>query len=436
MSGTVTVDQAALVLNSFCALLENTLVSAEIAKWNEHSGELDDTNKLVVHEQFGPRYKITKTTDGVKDLSSGVDGSVFGSEVFKVNTTYNANMGWGDFIKIRDVGQARENEALTGAASSMAHSIDADILSLAALASPDWVGTPANKIATVDDFASGYTRLMENGVDDNNLMGVLAYADQQALAKQLTTSISSGQGETEKAIRQGFSGELIGIPTLFTQQLPTLTTGTATNGAVNGANQNVNYSAVAVSSGPGLRATQTLNVNGLGANATVVAGQVFTLAGVNAYDNRKQAKVAPTRLQQFTVVANATADGTGAAALTIFPAIIVPGSGSGDDVDINTAHATVDAAPINTAVLTWATSASTGYTPRMIIQKGAITVDTIPLIMPATGTAMRRKLDKVPVTVRMWKHSDFNTGNHNVRFDVALTGNIRDRRRICRVNGA
>jgi hypothetical protein len=30
----------------------------------------------------------------------------------------------------------------------------------------------------------------------------------------------------------------------------------------------------------------------------------------------------------------------------------------------------------------------------------------------------------------------FNTGEHQVRFDVAVTANVVDRRRICRINGA
>jgi hypothetical protein len=56
--------------------------------------------------------------------------------------------------------------------------------------------------------------------------------------------------------------------------------------------------------------------------------------------------------------------------------------------------------------------------------------------MPSTGTAMRRKLQNVPISVRMWMHSDFGTGDHSVRFDCALTANVRDRRRIVRINGS
>ena len=44
--------------------------------------------------------------------------------------------------------------------------------------------------------------------------------------------------------------------------------------------------------------------------------------------------------------------------------------------------------------------------------------------------------DDTGKVVRMWQHSDFYTGAHGVRFDVALNANIRERLRIARVNGS
>jgi hypothetical protein len=208
-------------------------------------------------------------------------------------------------------------------------------------------------------------------------------------------------------------------------------------GAVNGANQNVNYADVAkAGTVNGRRLTQNLICGSFAAGATIKAGEVFTIPGVFAFDNRKQGPVTPARLQQFTVVADAVANGAGAATLVIFPAIIVPGSGAGDNININTAHATVTAAPANTAVLTFMGAASATLSPRLLIQKQAVVVNAAQLILPATGTASRRRLSKIPISVRMWQHSDFFTGAHGVRFDVALNVNIRDRFRAARVNGS
>jgi hypothetical protein len=439
--GAVTTEQQKLVLNAFAMVLQNNLVTADAVSWNEYDGEMDDRNGLQVLEQTTPRYTITRTENGVKDLSSGTDGTVFGSELFEVTGTFNANMGWGDFVKIKSIGEARESKALLGAATSMAEKIDAYIMEKAVLASADWVGDGSTSIDEWVDAAAAYTRLKENGVDDSELSFIFNHTDQMKLGDQVVKLPGPDQFSTA-TFRKGFTGELNGIRTMFTNQLPVLTTGTRTGTGANvmeidGAAQNVNYADVAkAGTVNGRRMVQSLNItDATTATATIKAGEVFTIAGVYAYDNRKQALVTPRRLQQFTVVENAALT-AGAGTIKIFPAIIVPGSGSGDNININTAHATVDAAPADNADITFLGVASTGLSPRVLIQKPAIVVNTVPLILPASDTSMRRRLKKIPLTVRMWQHSDFLTGAHGVRFDVALNANVRDRSRICRVNGS
>lgn len=430
---TVTVDQSKLVMNAFASTFQNNLITGSLVTWKQYDTEMDDTNRLNVSEQVGPRYTVTETVNGVADLTSGVQATVFGSEQFVVNRLFGTSMGWADFVKIRDIGDARESIAIRNAAVNLAEKIDAYVLRTAILASNNWLGTPANSIATFEDFVQGYTRLKEEGVDDSELRGVLSYKDKQALGDNVI-ELPGVDTMSANTYRQGFSGAIGGLPTMFTQQLPTLTTGTRTNGAINGGNQNVNYSAVAISSAPGRYMTQTINIDGLGANATVKAGEQFTIANVLAYDNRLGAAL--DHLLEFTVIEDATATAGGVIAdLRVFPAIIVPGTGTGVDININTAHATANSVPADNAVVTFKGAASTAYRPRAIIQKEAIVVNTAPLIMPATGRGMNKALTKVPLTVRMWQDSDFATGAHRVRFDVALTANVRDRRRVVRING-
>lgn len=434
--GAVTAEQQKLVLNAFAMVLQNNLVTGSAVSWNEYDGEMDDRNGLQVLEQITPRYNVTRTENGVKDLSAGTDGTVFGSELFEVTGTFNANMGWGDFVKIKTIGDARESKALLGAATSMAEKIDAYILQKAVLASADWTGTPGANIDEWAEAMAGYTRLKENGVDDSDLSFIMNHTDEMLLGDQVV-KLPGPDGLSTTTFRRGFSGEVGGTRTMFTNQLPVLTTGTrATTGeaTIDGGAQNVNYADVAkAGTVNGRHLTQTLLLADAGVK-TYKAGEVFTIPGVYAYDNRKQALVQPARLQQFTVVADATAVG-GAVTLVIFPAMIVPGSGAGDNVNINTAHATVNAAPADDAVLTFLGAASTPLAPRVILQKQSIVVNTVPLILPASDTSMRRRLSKIPLTVRMWQHSDFYTGAHGVRFDVALNANVRERYRIARING-
>ncbi len=425
---TITVDQQKLVMNAFAATFQNNLLAKDVVSWKQYDSEMDDRNGLKVSEQVGPRYNVTRTTSGVNDLSAGVQDSVFGSEQFTVQDVFGSSMGWGDFVKIRDIGEARESTAVKNAATNLAEQIDAYILGVAVKAANNEVGSAGNNVATHADVLNAYTRLKKEGVDDSDLRMVLSYDDKQALATSII-AYNSTEALSTGVFRKGFSGEIAGIPTMFTQQLANITPGTRTAGAVNGAAQNVTYASVAVSGSPGQYLTQTLSIDGVGAAATIKDGEVFTIAGVYAYDNRLQA--AQSHLQQFRVVGDATATGGGAvAALRIFPAIIIPNGGA------NTAHATVDVAPADNAVITFRGTASTAYKPRAIIQKQAIVCNTADLIMPATGTAMRKSLTQVPLSVRMWQDSTFSTGEHRVRFDVAITANVRDRRRIVRLNGA
>jgi hypothetical protein len=435
----VTTEQQKLVLNSFAMVLQNNLVTRDAVSWNEYDGEMDDRNGLQVLEQITPRYNVTRTENGVKDLSAGTDGTVFGSELFEVTGTFNANMGWGDFVKIKSIGDARESKALLGAATSMAEKIDAYVLSKATLASADWTGDGVTSIDEWLDAAAGYARLKENGVDDSDLSYIFNHTDEMKLGDSVV-KLPAPDAFSTATFRKGFSGEVSGIRTMFTNQLPVLTVGTRVASAaavVDGANQNVDYATVAkAGASNGLHLTQTILLKTAGNALTVKQGEVLTLAGVFAYDNRKQAAVTPARLQQFTVCADAVSSAGGAITLTIFPAMIVPGSGAGDNVNINTAHATVTAAPADAALVVYMGAASATLSPRVIIQKQAVVVNTVPLILPASDTSMRRRLSKVPLTVRMWQHSDFFTGAHGVRFDVALNANIRERRRISRVNGS
>lgn len=438
--GTVSAVQAKRVLNAFAHVLQNNLVTAQAVSWNEHSGEMDDLNGLKVVEQVTPRYKVTRTENGVKDLTAGTDGTVFGGELFEITGTFNANMGWGDFVKITTIEEARESKALMGAATSMAEQIDAYILAIAVMASNNWTGTGTSNVSASIEAAAAKTRLKEEGVGDNDLSYIMNHTDEMLLGDQVI-KLPAPDGMSTSTFREGFSGRMGGVKTMFTNQLPILTVGTRVASAavqVDGAAQNVNYADVAnQTTKNGLFMTQTINLKGLTAGHTIVAGEVLIMTGVNAYDQRKQGPVTPARQQQFTIVEGDVADGGGLATVRIFPAIIVPGSGAGDNININSAHATVTAAPANSAPVTFMGAAGTVLSPRVLIQKEAVVVNTMPLVMPANAPdAMRRKLTKVPISVRMWPHSDFNTGVHGVRFDVALNANIRERRRISRFNGA
>jgi hypothetical protein len=116
---------------------------------------------------------------------------------------------------------------------------------------------------------------------------------------------------------------------------------------VNGAAQNVAYTAAKdTTTVPG---SQSLITDGWTAAAAsrVKQGDVFTIA--NVYAVNPVTKAVLPYLQQFTVLADGSSDGSGNLTLSIAPAIITSG-----------AFQTVDSAPADNAALTFVGTASAG----------------------------------------------------------------------------
>lgn len=433
---TVTVDQAKLVLNSFAAIFQNNLTATELVTWRKFDGEMNDRNGLTVVEQVGPRYNVTRNSSQVANLSGGVQDSVFGSEQYKLTEVWGSSMGWDDFVKIRDIGAARESEALKNAAINLAEVIDAYILGYVTSQGNNQLGDGVSVVSEYDDIASAYTRLKEEGVEDADLRAVLNYHDKQALGSAIVDDNASLSGEGSGVYRNGFTGKVAGIPTLFTQQGPAFVAGShgATGALTNGtAESATTYANVAISGAPGQYLSQLLTIDIGSGTETIKEGEIFTIAGVYAYDNR--AKKTLSHLQQFRVIGGTNADGVNAGTYTaaggvvqvrVFPALITSGP-----------NQTISGAPTNTATVTFASHSGAVTQPRVVTQKSAVIANTADLIMPATGTASRKTLTKVPLSVRMWQDSVFATGEHRIRFDVAMNCNIaaNGRPKIIRING-
>ena len=135
---------------------------------------------------------------------------------------------------------------------------------------------------------------------------------------------------------------------------------------------------------------------------------------------------------------NHVADGTGAiAALRIFPAIIVPGGPVIGDTGVNTANATVTAAPADNAVITWLGAASTQFLQRALIKKSAVRVETANLEDLPSGENASVQMKSIPLSLRSFKYANGDTGATSVRFDIPWQTNINPfgRFEICRING-
>ena len=144
------------------------------------------------------------------------------------------------------------------------------------------------------------------------------------------------------------------------------TTGTFTTGTVSGANQ----------TGPSLTIAA--------AGGTLVVGDIFTIAGVNAVN--RVTKQTTGELRQFVVTVAVAANGT---SIALYPSII-PAVG-GNAVQ----YQTVDVSPADGAVITPYLPASTTYRKNFRYSPQAITMATGDLPLPANKVTARHKYDNV-----------------------------------------
>ena len=297
----------------------------------------------------------------------------------------------------------------------LANAIDQDLHQCALQNVWNWVGTPGNTIANYSKFLAGVQRMNEMSVPSDMRSAALSPADHVALLGNQSQLYI--EGANSDAYRKAKLGGLAGVDPFMTQNAPTLTTGSRTNGTVAGAGQAVSYTGTQANSWG-----QTLNVAGLGAAGTVKAGEVFTIGGVQAV-NPVTKQVLPY-LQQFVVTADAVADGAGAlSGMAISPAIITSG-----------AYQTVSAAPANAAAITFLGAGGTTFQQNVMFHKNALALAVVPMEKPAGAVSCSRQTYKglsvrlVPVYDGI---NDFSMWRLDVLYGVAAI----DPRLATRISG-
>lgn len=223
---------------------------------------------------------------------------------------------------------------------------------------PNFTGTPGTVPATFLSVGEGKRKLSELGVPDDG-MNCAFWSPNARL------NLSDGlkgvfpQKIAQKAIEMAEFGYYAGFNNYECQSLKLHTVG-ALGGtpAINGAGQNVTYAASKDT------ITQTLNVDGWSNSIADILkhGDVFTIA--NVYSVNRETKQSTGQLQDFTVMADVSSNGSGETALTVRPPMITSGP-----------YQTVDSAPADGALLTIKTgTAATAYRQNMAFHKNCITL--------------------------------------------------------------
>jgi hypothetical protein len=281
---------------------------------------------------------------------------------------------------------------LKPAMATIANKIDFDGLALA--------GNVANSIGTVGTTPNDISVLLNAGVKldneaaprDGQRTVVWDPATNGSMVKA-AAGLFNPSNKIGSQYESGiFSPSGLGFDIGMDQNVNVFTTGSRSNGTVSGAGQT----------------GSTLTVTGLGAAATVAKGDVFTIAGV--YGVNPQNRQSTGVLRQFTVTAPATADGSGNATLSIFPAINTAAS--------NQQYQTVSAGPANAAAVTWDVAASTQYSANLGYHKDAFTLVTADLEdVSQYGAWGARRMHK-GISLRISRQYAIGTDTVPCRIDV------------------
>jgi len=412
--------------NAMLALLLNNLVWGKNVntKYSQHFGNKVDSKGDTVTIR---RPQEFQATDGATVSFQDI---VTGSASVTIDTQKHVAYEYATTERELSVDQLLNDSLLNGKMAALAQQIESDIVE-EAKEFASWVGTPGQTVNSASDFLKAPQRLDEFAVTPSDRVGILPPADFYATGASFTSQTFFGNSINDRALTAMRLPMIGSIQPFQAQTSMAITTGTRTAAdslgiLVKGASQNVDYADVKDGY------TQTLIIDNMGAGETVTRGEVFTIAGVNAVNPRSKADLG--FLQEFTVLADATADSTGTVTLTIANPIIAA-TGAGQTLKTNTAWQTVTAAPGDNAVVTFKGSASTTYNVPCVYHKDAIHLAFVRPARPHVGEFSYATDPVTGITIRNWSSSTFASDTHQYRTDVLYGIDNIDRRLGTKLSG-
>lgn len=358
-------------------------------------------------------------------MTMAAQDPVEGSVTLNLNSVAGADIRFSDQERTLTIDEYSDR-VLKPVMRGIANKIDRDIL---AQTKYFWstVGTAGNRVTTWAGFAAASQRLMEMAVPEGDVNAVMTPNDGFGLAGAFTGVYVNDVARP--AIERAKLPQLPGVNAAYmSNNLPIVTVGTRTaaDGLTNGASQTSAWADV--------RTTfkQSLICDDFAAGVTIKAGETFTLSGVYAVNpvlsenGTTSLKPNYSYLQDFVVLEDATADGSGNVTLSISPPIIT----SGPYQTCYNSNANTDGLTV-----TLRGTASASLPVNAAFHKNAIAFVTRPLEMPAGVTDCARETYK-GISMRMTPVWDGVNSVQNWRFDIIYGAAMIDGRLGTRFFGA
>ena len=406
--------------NTFLHMLKNSVVLPKLV-----TTEFKDEFKKVGSTVYAKRTPEFTVRDGaVASVQDVVEGEI----AITIDKQKGVDVEFTSVEETLTVDALLKSKTMKSAAAQLAQQIDSDLHAVTKKFY-SWVGTPGQLINSYADLAKGPQRLDEMAVETDNRVGILHPGDAWAMLGSLS-ALTAQTKEATDALTRARLPMMGGIDWYATQNAASVTTGTRSgNATVNGADQNVTYASVKDGNW-----VQDLILASVGNSTTVKAGEVFTIADVYAINPRSKTRM--SYLQQFTVISDVTANGSGAATVSISPPIISSGA-----FQTVSCAGTSSTAPDTGAAVQWmgsdteADTDATTYNFGTIFRPEAIALVSAKLIMPYTGEASYSTDPDTGISVRYWRSSDSTNDTHMHRFDVLYGVKCVDPRRGTRISG-
>jgi len=338
------------------------------------------TFDITSSQQDSTEEKVGLTLDISSTVGLNVDSSELASEIDLANYV---------------------DRIVAPAVSSIAQNVEQRMIEKATDATYNLVGTAGSTVFAPDDILAARERMSKFLAPKDDMRCFLhdSTAGRKAVGER--KGLFQSSSEIAKQYKMGYVGTADGYNWMENELLNVHTNG--------------NDVVFEVRTTVATEGQSTLVVEALTATTgTVKKGTVFTIAGV--YAVHPITKVAYPFLQQFTVTADATADGSGYATLSVSPAFYTSASKGLQNID---------AFPVDGAAITPVGAASTSYTQNLAFHRDAFRMVSVPLVMPKNAEfAAQQTVDGI--TVAVIRDFDINTRKMVTRLDF-LGGIVAER---------